>query len=162
MVYNNIVVNCRYGLSLVASPAPDTANLLYGYNSHYGDSALVTDGFYPVGSLTVPQTSDLPNPILYLPAGFIPGIAYDGTNMIGINAPSFDNFILPNPNFREIDYVTGYDFHLQGNSPDFGKGYTGFQPMAVVPLDPDYGATNIQEPNADLGCYSSNGNGNLH
>jgi hypothetical protein len=61
-----------------------------------------------------------------------------------------------------ISFVRGFDFHLKSSSPCIGKAFTGFTPLNVVPLDANFGATEITAPGADFGAYQINGKGNQH
>ncbi|MGC7986039.1 hypothetical protein ACP3XM_24665, partial [Salmonella enterica] len=47
VAYNNIMVNCKFGLRVVQNPIADTANLKYGYNWNYADSVNVASQFIP-------------------------------------------------------------------------------------------------------------------
>jgi len=169
--YNNVAVNCRVGYRVVNNPVADTTNLTYGYNYQYADSADVADNFFTFGPVcTEPQPTDLPLPSSYLPAGWdyeAPSQnSYDGTPTLFKINPLFVNFPLPANNYGYYPWqnnaVGSYNFHLQPSSPLIGKGYTGVQPLVVVPVDPVYGATEVTPPGADLGCYQSNGRGNQH
>lgn len=161
--FNNLIVNCRFGLRVVKTPPADTANLLYGYNYYYGDRDTVVNQFYPVGYLSKPEATDFPNPFTYLPQNYTLGAAYSNTGLAGANNPKFVSYPLPvTGNFQDISYVTGFDFHLQFGSAAVGKGTTGFSPLAVVPVDAQFGATEITNPGADAGAYLSNGKGNQH
>ena len=162
MCYNNLIVNCKYGLRIVNNPPADTMNMHYGNTYNYGDSAAIVSQFYPTGFITVPQTTDIPAPSSYLPSPYTLGQTYTATGIIGVGNPLFVNFPLPEANVVNIAYVTGFDFHLQTSSPAIGKGFTGFSALGVVPVDPTYGATEITAPGADIGCYQSNGTGNKH
>ncbi|WP_440135091.1 hypothetical protein [Chitinophaga sancti] len=163
MAYNNLIVNCRFGLRVVKSPPADTANLKYGYNYYYGDKDTVVNEFYPVGYLSAPMTTDYPNPATYLPSDYTPGAAYSKTGLAGANNPLFVNYSLPvTGNFQDISYVSGFDFHLQSASPAVGKGYTGFSAIAAVTKDASFGATEITQPGVDMGAYQRNGSGNQH
>ncbi len=177
MAYNNLIVNCKYGLRVVLSPAPDTANLFYGNTFYYGDSLSVTDQFYPTTYLTKPEPTDIPNPSTYLPNPYALGEVYNGAPLIGQNNPMFVNYPLPQPipvPLAAISYVgtpnynspnsnnNPYNFRLQSGSPCIGKGYTGFQPLYVVPVSANFGATAITPPSADIGAYPSSGLGNQH
>jgi hypothetical protein len=152
--YNNLLVDCAYGLGVLggggSTPAADTANVHYGYTYNYGDSLGITTQFLPAGFITVQQASDINGG--------------NGTTP-GANNPQFVNYPLPLPsttNFNEADYVGSYNFRLQSNSPAIGKGYTSFQPFAVVKVDPTFGVTQLTPPGADIGAYQSNGTGNQH
>jgi len=168
--YNNLMVNCKFGMRIVNNPAADTANIRYGNNYYWADSLSVANQIYPTnaglsGGWTVPQASDLPDYTSYLPANYKPGDTYDGTKAIQKNNPLFFNFPLPVPNnipLSGIQAVAKYDFRLQGGSPAIGKGYTGLAPLATVPVDPIYGVTEITLPGTDIGAFQSNGKGNQH
>lgn len=165
MAYNNLMVNCKFGLRIVGNPVADTAHIQYGNNYEYGDSLSVTNQIYPVTYITRPQTTDIPVPSSFLPAGYNPGDAYDGSSLIQKNNPLFYNFPLPVPGKIPLNGITAigsYNFRLQGNSPAVGKGFIGFSPLAVVPVDPKYGVTEITLPGSDIGAYQTNGQGNLH
>jgi hypothetical protein len=102
VAYNNLMVNCKFGLRIVGSAnysgntlvIADTTNIKYGYNYNYADSASVANQFYPVPFLTKPQSTDIPAPT-YLPAKYMLGQVYDGSSLVGKNSPQFVNFPLP-------------------------------------------------------------------
>ncbi|MBO9619545.1 MAG: hypothetical protein J7539_10970 [Niabella sp.] len=170
IAYNNLIVNCKFGIRIVSNPAADTANISYGYNYSYGDSLAVVNQIYPTnasgsGGWTRPQSTDIPAYTAFLPAGYKYGDSYDGTPAIQKNNPLFVNFPLPVPNnipLYGIQAVANYDFRLQVNSPAIGKGYINFSPLAAVPIDPKYGATEITLPGRDIGAFQFNGTGNQH
>ena len=159
--FNNLMVNCKVGLRVVGNPVADTVNLTYGNTYKYADSAAMIDQFYPVGNVTKPEPTDIPNPS-FLPGGYTLGAAYTADGLVGANNPMFVNYPLPCPSGYVINYASGFDFHLQASSPAINAGYTGFTPNNVVPIDPIYGATSIPAPGKDIGCYQSNGSGNQH
>lgn len=152
--YNNLLVNCSFGLAIMGGtgsvPAADTANIKYGYTYNYGDNKNITSQFLPAGYITRAQTTDIN--------------AGNGT-VPGANNPAFVKYPLPVPkdfDFISNDFVGSYDFHLQGNSPAVGKGYTDFQPYASVKIDPIYGATEITKPGKDIGAFQIDKTGNQH
>lgn len=170
MAYNNLMVNCKFGLRIVNNPAADTLNMHYGYNYEYGDSLVVVNQFYPTnsglsGGWTRPQITDIPDYTTFLPAGYKYGDTYDGTPVIQKNNPQFYNFPLPFggklPLFG-IQAVSNYDFRLQPTSPAIGKGFTGFSALAAVPVDPVYGVTELTVPGKDIGAFQFIGTGNQH
>jgi hypothetical protein len=170
MAYNNLIVNCKFGLRVVNNPIADTANIRYGYNYYYADSLSVASQFIP--SLTVSTAiskaieTDIPKPSTYLPAGWVIGQAYTAnTAVVGANNPQFINAPVPLPAgllLRDIAVVGNYNFALKPNSPCIGAGFTGFSPRADVIQDLRLGATEITPPGKDIGCYQSNGRGNQH
>lgn len=174
MAYNNLIINCKFGLRVVQSPIADTANLRYGYNWYYADSVLVASQFIPSlplsNAISQPQETDVPKPSTYLPANFKVGDIVLSTyiapaSIVGVNNPQFINGPIPLPTglkLQDIAVVGTYNFALKPTSPCIGAGYTGFTPRADVPIDAKYGATEITPPGKDIGCYQTNGRGNQH
>ncbi|XZF16228.1 hypothetical protein ACTHGU_08825 [Chitinophagaceae bacterium MMS25-I14] len=163
--YNNLMVNCKFGLRIVNNPAADTAKMHYGNSFNYGDSANIVNQFYPQGYITIPQSTDIPAPATFLPSGYVLGAVYTAPQLVGQNNPQFVNFTLPNAasvGVNGIAHTSGLDFHLKSSSPCIGKGYTGFAPIAAVPVDAHFGATEITAPGKDIGCYQADGSGNKH
>lgn len=175
-IWNNLMVDCKFGLRIVgtgnylgnALVVADTAHLTYGYNYNYGDSLSLVNQFYPTAFLTKPESTNIPAPT-FLPTGYTLGATYNAPQLVGANDPKFVNYGLPisytgtvDSKLSTIAFTKGYDFHLQSSSPAIGKGTTAFTPLNVVPIDPKFGATELTLPGADIGCYQSNGKGNQH
>lgn len=151
-IYNNLFVNDRVSLRIVNTA--DTANTRYGNNFFYGDSLTVVNSFYPSADATHPQATDVPVTSTWLS---------NPASLVGANNPMFKIFTLPSSNYKNIAYANGFDFHLQSGSPAIGKGSaTALTPMTLVPVDANFGATEVTAPGTDVGCYQSNGNGNKH
>jgi hypothetical protein len=172
LAYNNLMVNCKFGLRIVGTATysgnvlviADTANIKYGYNFNYVDSLSIANQIYPVPFLTKPQSTDIPAPT-YLSATYKLGDVYDGSSVVGKNNPQFVNFPLPQKTALLSDITTQgkWDFRLLPGSPAIGKGFTGFSPLNNgVPVSENFGATEITGPSADMGAYPSNGKGNKH
>ncbi|MBX9733316.1 MAG: hypothetical protein K2X37_04585, partial [Chitinophagaceae bacterium] len=170
VAYNNIMVNCKFGLRVVQNPIADTANLRYGYNWNYADSVSVASQFIPSLSIstaiTQPQETDIPKPSTYLPSGWKVGDVYTApASIVGSNNPQFINAPVPLPSglkLADISTVGSYNFALKPSSPCVGIGFTDFNPRRDVPVHPLYGATEITPPGKDLGAYQVNGRGNQH
>jgi hypothetical protein len=170
MAYNNLIVNCKFGLRVVQNPIADTANLFYGYNYTYCDSAICANNIYPSLSIstciTRSEPTDIPAPSTFLPAGWQPGQTYTApASLLGANNPQFINGPVPMPAglmLRDISFVGSYNFGLKPGSPCIGKGYTSFSPRADVPVDLTYGVTEITPPGSDIGAFQTNGKGNHH
>ena len=170
LAYNNIIVNCKFGVRIVANPIADTANIRYGYNLNYGDSASVVNQFIPSTSIstaiTAPQSTNIPNDYSFLPTGWKLGDTYTApTSIIGANNPMFINAPVPLPagvKLQDISVVGNYNFRLQSTSPCIGKGFTGFSPRGDVPVDAKYGVTELTPPGKDIGAYQYDGTGNQH
>ncbi|MEO6329086.1 MAG: hypothetical protein ABIO55_09145 [Ginsengibacter sp.] len=182
LVYNNLVVDCRFGVRIAGGnnvtakvylsdttgphPGDPIAQTMYGYNYFYGDNVSITNQFVPTNIaqavVTHPKPTDIPNLATFLGASYIFGMQYDGISLVGQNNPMFVNYPLPNTNFQTQASVDGFDFHLKSTSPALAKGTTAFTPIMNVPVDPNFGSSEITGPGKDIGCYQSNGSGNQH
>ncbi|GAB4043286.1 hypothetical protein [Spirosoma jeollabukense] len=172
--YNNLMVDSKYGPRIVGATqsyagnalvVADTANIKYGNNYNYVDSLKMANQIYPVLFTTKPQTTDIPAPSTFLPAGYKPGQVYDGSAVVQKNNPQFVNFPLPyvaTKKISDVTYVGTWNFRLLSTSPAIGKGTTSFSPLTVVPVSPNFGSSEITPPSTDIGAYPSNGKGNLH
>jgi len=165
MAYNNLMINCKYGLRVVKAPIADIANLSYGNNYSYADDVDLVNQFYPPGYLSQAPVTDIPKPSAFLPAGWKVGDVYNAPALVKANDPMLVNGPVPLPagyNLKDVVVVGTYNLRLKPGSPCIGKGNTTFSPEALVPLDTKYGATEITPPGKDMGAYQSNGNGNQH
>jgi hypothetical protein len=164
-IYNNLMINCRLGLRIVSTC--DTANTFYGYNYCYVDSPATANNIYPVGDVTKPKYTDVPDINVLIPTlntTYHPGAAYTApVSILHANNPAFVNFSLPMQNYQNIAYASGFNFHLTASSPAAGKGTTSaFTPLGLVPVNETYGASEITAPGSDAGCYQLNATGNHH
>lgn len=184
LVYNNLIVNCDFGVRIAGGPGGakvyladttfDSSSLIkktaYGYNYYYADNAAIAGQFVPTNVaqpvVTHPQATDIPNMAAFLGTTYTFGLIYDGSSLVGKNNPMFSNFPLPAVAGSWITQcsVDGYNFRLQNGSPAIGKGTTtAFQPITTnIPLDANFGSSGITPPGKDIGCYQSNGSGNQH
>jgi hypothetical protein len=182
LVYNNLIVNCRFGVRIAGgnnvtakvyladTTGPHTGDPIvqttYGYNYFYGDDVTLTNQFLPTNIaqavVTHPQTTGVPDMATFLGASYTFGMQYDGTSLVGKNNPLFVNYPLPNTNYQTQASVDSYNFHLQATSPAVGKGYLSFTPITNVPVDANFGSSGITGPGKDLGCYQLDGTGNQH
>lgn len=131
--YNNLLVNNRFGLRLVAGEdEPDLSRLNYGYNWYYGSVQPIVDEFYPsantasVGLIGNDDRAPIP--------------ATDVAGGPGENNPLFENFdpsvftfsgnatISSDPLKSNITPMqSSFDFHLKASSPALTGGYVGFE-----------------------------------
>ena len=160
--YNNLIVDCRFGFRIVNDPLADTLHLNYGNTYNYNSTLETANEIYPTGYITKPQASDFPSPSSFLPTGYTLGAIYNGSSVVAKNNPKFVNYTLPQTNFKKIATVGSYNFHLATGSPCVGKGSTAFSPLNVVPIDPNYGSTEITLPGKDIGAFQTDGTGNQH
>jgi len=188
LVYNNLVADCDFGVRIAGGPGgakvyladtttsatelfPKTA---YGYNFYYVDNLAQADQIVPTSVaqpvVTHPEATDIPNMASLLGSSYTFGFQYDAStfkpSIIAANNPMFVNYPLPAAaNFWITQCsVDSYNFHLQAGSPAAGKGTTtAFKPVTTgIPVDPNFGSSEITLPGADMGCYQLNGTGNHH
>jgi hypothetical protein len=181
LAYNNLIVDCNFGvriaggnnvtakvyladtLSHADGPITKTA---YGDNFYYASATAIANQFVPTNIaqavVTHPQATDIPNLKAFLGATYTFGFQYDGSSLVGKNNPLFVNYTLPNTNYAKQASVDGFDFHLQASSPAVGKGNTAFAGIASVPVDANFGSTQITAPGKDIGCFQLDGSGNHH
>jgi hypothetical protein len=183
LVYNNLIVDCRFGYRIAGGTnttakvyQADTDNhagdnlipyTMYGYNFTYVDDSALASQIVPTNVaqavVTKPQSTDIPDMKDFLPSTYQFGDQYNGNSFIGKNNPQFKNYPLPNLNYATQASVDNFDFHLSSGSPAIGKGYEGFTPVTNgIPLDPNFGSTEITSPGKDMGCFQTNGTGNKH
>lgn len=170
LVYNNLTVNCKYGVRMVNNPAPDMDNIKLGNNYHYGDLESICEQFYPVGYITPHQSTDIPAPSSFLRDDYTAGTAYEASSLVGKNNPQFVNYPLPIAgldvdNIKLLAYAGSYDFRLKSTSPAVGKGATDFKPYFLDdPKFPkgEYGSSEITLPSSDIGAFPMNNKGNQH
>ncbi|MEO8884926.1 MAG: hypothetical protein ABI367_02615 [Mucilaginibacter sp.] len=186
LVYNNLIVDCNFGVRIAGGPGgakvyladttssttalfPKTA---YGYNYYYADNVAMANQIVPTSVaqpvVTHPQATDIPNMAALLGTNYTFGAVYDGTTLVGKNNPMFVNYSLPAAaNFWTTQAsVDSYNFHLQAGSPAAGKGTTNgnlIKPITTgIPVDPTFGSSEITLPGADMGAFQLNGTGNHH
>ncbi|MGZ3757350.1 MAG: hypothetical protein ACXVAY_07365 [Mucilaginibacter sp.] len=184
LVYNNLIVDCNFGVRIAGGPGgakvyladttSSTTQLFnktsYGYNFYYVDNVAMANQIVPTSIaqpvVTHPQATDIPNMAALLGSSYTFGATYDGSSLVGKNNPMFVNYPLPAAaNFWVTQAsVDNYNFHLQSGSPAVGKGTTtAFKPITTgIPVDPNFGSSEITLPGADMGCYQLNGSGNHH
>lgn len=165
MAFNNLMINCKYGLRVVKAPIADIANLSYGNNFSYADYVDQVNQFYPPGYLSQASPNDIPKPSTFLPDGWKVGDNYNAPLLAKSNDPQFINGPVPLPagyNLKDVVVVGTYNLRLKSNSPAIGKGNTTFSPEALVPVNPKFGASEITPPGRDIGAYQTNGTGNQH
>ncbi|MBO2011603.1 hypothetical protein [Hymenobacter negativus] len=157
LIYNNLIVNCRFGLRLRSDDRPDTANVRYGNQYYYAnttDQAAELNAA-TAGSLTRSKSTDTRGAAQANSPRFQ---SFDLTTASGTTAAptttiQWTNFLKPADNL-----------HLQAGSPALGKGYTSFQPLnAVSSVNvPGIFTPTSTAPGVDAGAYQANGSGNQY
>lgn len=155
MIYNNVIINCRFGLRI--TPDADTVNTRYNNQFFYANSQTMINQFDASDGVAKVQSGDImsasPND--------------NNPRFSSYNVDQFDFSTITPPvamSALPIAILTdqGYDFSLLNSSPAYLKGNaSAFQAQKTVPQGGDYGATTLQ-PNADMGAYPADGTGNQH
>ena len=146
MAFNNLIVNCKFGLRINNSVVADTASLYqnnYGYNFYWADSAVTANQIFPNGNtqaVTKPVATDIPNPLTYLPANYsyLPYNAAYTTGPVQKINPLFTNYPLPvtgGVQLRDICTIGNYNFTLQAGSPCIGAANPNFLPLNIDDLE---------------------------
>lgn len=154
MVYNNMIINCRYGLKVLANA--DVSNTLYDNQFFYASAEYLFSGFYPSDGVGSPQSNDI-----------VPNNPLDNNPLLaGYDVTAFDfNSVSVPMSYQSIPLnlrvSNGADFNLLPGSPALNKGKTDFQPLQSVTLTGQYG-TSITPPGNDIGAYQADGTGNQH
>ncbi len=153
-VFNNLIVNCRFGYRLTTDA--DLPNSPYDNQYYYGQSSVIVNQFYPNTGVAVTKASDIRS-----------STAKDKNPMFAAyNVDAFDFGTVTIPmGFASmpVSLVTAgtADFRLSLNSPGVNKGKTDFQPLKAVTKTGTYGA-DITLPGNDIGAFQTNGSGNQH
>jgi hypothetical protein len=154
-IYNNIIINCRFGLRL--TPDADTTNTSYNNQFFYANAQSLINQFYTVDGVAKPKGADIRSAS---PKDNNPRFkAYD--------VDQFDFSAVTPPlalSKMPIAIITdsSYDFSLFSSSPAYHKGNASlFKAQRTVPQGGDYGAATL-DPNMDMGAYPSDGTGNQH
>lgn len=131
-VYNNLIVNCRFGLRLVAGEdEPNVDKLNYGHNYYYGAVQTIVDEFYPTTATSSvgligndPRTPKPTTDVAGAPGANDPMfVNYDpsGFTFSGNSSISTDPLRL---NINPIP--SGANFRLKPGSPALTGGKTDF------------------------------------
>ncbi|MFT3932924.1 MAG: hypothetical protein QM726_04850 [Chitinophagaceae bacterium] len=146
MAFNNLMVNCKFGLRINNNVVADTASLYqnnYGYNFYWCDSAVIANQIFPNGNtqaVTKPVATDIPNPFTYLPANYsyLPYNAAYSTGPVQKINPLFTNYALPvtgGLKLSDICTIGSYRFTLQSGSPCIGAAKSSFLPVNIDDLE---------------------------
>jgi nitrogen regulatory protein PII len=119
-VYNNIVVNSKYGVRFPNAPDhPDLVNVTMGYNLYFGNNDLSVAGFYPSTGSVLKGDGQYET-------------AHDIYGAINENDPLFANFDVSTfdedaaTDDASMDFPAAFDLHLKAGSPALNHGKTDF------------------------------------
>ena len=153
-IFNNLYINCRYGLGITKDA--DIENIHYDNQYYYGVSSNLLEGFYSNSSKSVPKPGDI---ISVTPKDKAPLFASYNVNAFDYGAVTIP---LDGANMPLQLLITGSsNFNLLPGSPAINKGKTDFQPLRSVEKTGIYGA-DISLPGKDIGAFQTDGSGNMH
>ncbi len=154
VAYNNMFVNCRFGLRTTADA--DLLNIAYNNQFFYGSTPQIIAQFVAADGVAKLQSSDVKS-----------ATAKDKDPLFfNYDVNRFDYATNPGPLTASImpGYITTVgesNFNIQPTSPAKNKGKTNFNPLAVVKVTGQFGA-NITPPGNDIGAFQIDGTGNQH
>ncbi|MFN6945183.1 MAG: hypothetical protein ACK4ND_09565 [Cytophagaceae bacterium] len=157
-IYNNLIVNCRFGTRVVSGT--DYANTFIDYNWYFGNGTyegiVFADEFYPTAGV-IPE--EYPFPANDFTSNEDPMfVSYNVNQFSDTDYTMADQLsIMP----YNMNMVGTQNLRLATGSPCINAGYTGFTPVNVISQTGVRGA-NVTPPSADLGAYPTNGTGNRH
>jgi hypothetical protein len=155
-IYNNIVVNNRFGLRF--TPDADMVNSTYNNQFFYGNDPRLIAQFYTSDGTGKVQSND----IMSTTAG-TNNPQFGGYDVNSVNYTSYTKFPLDISQMpAKVVTAMNYDFSLLSSSPASRKGEADlFKALRTVPQGGLYGATTV-DPDVDMGAYPSDGTGNKH
>jgi hypothetical protein len=154
-IYNNMIINCRYGLRI--TPDADTLHIAYNNNFFYSNAQYQISAFYTSDGRGVKQSNDIMSTTLKSNNPLFALYDVDQFDFSTVTPP-LDISAMP------IAIITAqqYNFSLLPGSPTLRKGEADiFAAQKVVPQGGLYGAT-TDAPGVDMGAYQSDGSGNKH
>jgi hypothetical protein len=142
--YNNLIVNCRFGVKLVKDA--DTVNINTGYNHYYGTDDVMVNQFYPTDGWLVKGWKESKKDIA--------GLAKE-------NDPAFASYTVSDYTSTypvdpsSLDYMSPTSsFFLKTGAPGLAKGKTGFTVKSSFIVN---GVTYTPPaPSAFIGAYGTN------
>ena len=154
MIYNNMIVNCRYGPRLTTDA--DLTNIAYDNQYFYATSNVLYAQFYPPTGVATAKSNDIRGTAYGDKKPLFATYTVDGFDY-GTVAIPMSITVMPAYLYR----MSGSDFRPTPGSPMLNKGKTGFQPLKKTGVTGPYVAA-VSMPGADIGAYQNDGSGNLH
>ena len=156
--YNNLVINCRFGLRI--TPDADFANVAYGNQSFYGYSQAIVDQFYSKDTAPTILAAKASTDIISATPKQNDPMFY------GFDVNQFDFTANPGPMSASLQpyktvVIGTSNLKLLGSSPALNKGKSDFTPLGSVTATGTFGTT-ITPPGKDIGAYQNDGSGNQH
>lgn len=157
LCYNNLIVNCRFGMRVTTDG--DIPNILYNNQYFYGNSSGIVSQFIATDGVASFKANDI-----------------HGTTAKA-NNPLFMNFDVDKFDYSTQTGAVAYtvqqqypylmtvgtsNFRLAAGSPAIGKGKTDFSPLDVVTVKSGNFGSTVMLPGKDMGAYQTDGTGNQH
>lgn len=156
--YNNLVVNCRFGLRVVRDA--DTANTKYDNNFYYGSTDLIVGQFNATAGVGKKAPNDVQGAAKENNPRFV---LFDVDKTPDFAAAPFDKFPTSfSDQFQLMNTVGNSDFRLSSASPCIGKGKTDFEPFNNINITNEALKPTVTRPGRDAGAFQSDGSGNQH
>ncbi len=112
--YNQLIVNCKYGVRVVGGEdAADSANVIADYSYYYGNEQQIVDEFIPSNGILPYLNNTLAN---------------DVQGAVGENDPMFADFDVTLSKSADVA-LASIDLHLQSGSAALTGAYTDFSPV---------------------------------
>lgn len=154
-VYNNMIVNCRFGLRITSDA--DTAHITYNNQFYYSNDQRQINEFNCTDGVAKTKDKDIRSAS---PKANNPTFASYDVDQFNYPSATVPMDITAMP--TAIITAMSYNFGLLPGSPALKNANAdSFQPMKTVPQGGLYGAT-ILAPGVDMGAYQSDGSGNKH
>lgn len=154
-VYNNLIINSRYGMRITTDA--DIPNIPYDNQYYYASSTNISSQFYPATGVAVIRTSDIQSATA---AANNPQFANYNVNSYDYASATFPMSIAAMPAL--LTNVGTSDFRLSPSSIAVNKGKTNVTVIGSVPnAGGTFGAT-ISLPGKDIGAFQADNSGNLH
>ncbi|MEO7991155.1 MAG: hypothetical protein ABI663_16515 [Chryseolinea sp.] len=123
--YNNLSVNCRFGVRVVSDA--DIDNLTLGYSLYFGTEQVMVDEFYPTAGAIVKGDKET---------------NMDVVGLVGEKDPKFEAYTLTGFVSADVkdpavlDFMpASVDFHVKSDSPALAKGKTGLTLKPAIVID---------------------------
>ncbi|TVR34788.1 MAG: hypothetical protein EA390_02540 [Balneolaceae bacterium] len=150
--YNNLIVNNKRGIRVLDDS--DLTNIDIDYNLYYGTHQEMAEEFIPTDSEGSTQQVLGENNIYGGPGDNNPlFVDYD------IDLYTMSDYNAGENQPLEMNIASPWNFRLQAGSPAIGAGSTDFSPISVSFTLTGDAAPTILAPNADIGAYTSAGDG---
>lgn len=154
-IYNNIIVNCRFGLRITSDA--DTTHIAYNNQYYYANATYMINQFHATDGIARAGSADVASAAVKDQNPLFGSYDVDQFDFSTVTPP-LDISVMP----LTILTAQSYNWSLLPGSPGLRKGDAdSFQAQAKVTTSGTYGAT-ILQPGVDMGAYQSDGTGNQH